>query len=257
MEKKNNGLMVVTIILGVLLIASIGYIIYSNQDNLKDNKTNNTQNTTITEEEKEKTVKEIINKFKFNDYTADSKKFSVSVLYHFQVGDKETKYANDYTAFVWCYADNIDSAKFTYKKCPTSVLNEMVDKEILSDDGDGNYTGQAGKCEDFNFVKEEFFTKIKNEYFGTDATLDEVYMYHHLPKNKLYVDAGGDTYGYYEAKLYDSKMPSKDTVELYYNTITLKDDSEGNQPNNQISRKVKYTFKKEDSNWIFYSAQGL
>ena len=40
MEKKNNGLMVVTITLGVLLIASIGYIIYSNQDNLKDNKTN-------------------------------------------------------------------------------------------------------------------------------------------------------------------------------------------------------------------------
>ena len=63
MEKKNNGLMVVTIILGVLLIASIGYIIYSNQDNLKDNKTNNIENTTITEEEKEKAVKEIETKF--------------------------------------------------------------------------------------------------------------------------------------------------------------------------------------------------
>lgn len=52
-------------------------------------------------------------------------------------------------------------------------------------------------------------------------------------------------------------MPSKDTVELYYNTITLKDDSKGNQSNNQISKKVEYTFKKEDSNWIFYSIQGL
>ena len=58
-------------------------------------------------------------------------------------------------------------------------------------------------------------------------------------------------------KLYDSKMPSKDTVELYYNTITLKDDSKGNQSNNQISKKVEYAFKKEDSNWIFYSIQGL
>ena len=67
MEKKNNGLMVVTIILGVLLIASIGYIIYSNQDNLKDNKTNNIENTTITEEEKEKVVKEIETKFKLDD----------------------------------------------------------------------------------------------------------------------------------------------------------------------------------------------
>lgn len=38
MEKKNNGLIAVTIILGVLLITSIGYIIYSNKDNLNDNK---------------------------------------------------------------------------------------------------------------------------------------------------------------------------------------------------------------------------
>ena len=250
-EKKNNWLPIITIVLAVLLIASVSYTIYSNKDVKKDN--SKTDNITITEEEKEKTVKEVINKFKFSDYTMDKP----SELYDFKVGAKETKTANDYTAFVSKYATDLSDAKIIYKKCSTSILEEMIDNEILFDDGNGNYTGQAGKCEDFNFIKEEYFLKLKNEYFGENATLNEVYGYSHLSKNKLYVDAGGDTYGFYEARLYDSKMPSKDIVELYYNTITLKDETKENDTSNQIIQKVKYTFKKENSNWIFYSAQGL
>ena len=103
MEKKNNGLMVVTITLGVLLIASIGYIIYSNQDNLKDNKTNSIENTTITEEEKEKAVKEIETKFKLDDYDE---------IRNFYYGSGN----------LWYYVSEIGKAT----KCNDSIRKELI-----------------------------------------------------------------------------------------------------------------------------------
>ncbi|MDD6480088.1 MAG: hypothetical protein PUF22_02245, partial [Clostridium sp.] len=109
MEKKNNGLMVVTIILGVLLIASIGYIIYSNQDNLKDNKTNNIENTTITEEEKEKVVKEIETKFKLDD---------VYEIRNFYSGSGN----------LWDYVDEIGKPT----KCNDSIRKELIEKGLLT-----------------------------------------------------------------------------------------------------------------------------
>ena len=45
-EKKNNRLPIITIVLAVLLIASVSYTIYSNKDVKKDN--SKTYNITIT-----------------------------------------------------------------------------------------------------------------------------------------------------------------------------------------------------------------
>ena len=50
------------------------------------------------------------------------------------------------------------------------------------------------------------------------------------------------------------KMPSKDTVEFYFNASSY------HNTYNDVevaAQKEKYTFKKEDSNWIFYSVEGL
>ena len=256
MEKKNNGLMVVTIILGVLLIASIGYIIYSNQDNLKDNKTNNIENTTITEEEKEKAVKEIETKFNFDSSRANCENCLENNVFP---KAKKIQKADEYTKIISLFVD--DELLTKYNKCPDSIKNELVKKGILTVKENGEITDAANnKCEDFSFIRLEELKKQKNKYFGKDAKLTEVFNYDYLPQNKVYVYTGNplDTsYGtiFRDITLYDRKMPSKDTVEFYFNASSYRDYYNDNIE--VAAQKEKYTFKKEGSNWVFYSVEGL
>lgn len=255
MEKKNNSLVVVTIILVVLLIVSIGYILYSNKDNLKDNKTNNTQNTTITAEEKEKAVNEIKEKFNLDSTLANCDNCLENNVFP---KNKKIQKADEYTKIISIYVDEKLLTKFD--KCTDSIKNELVQKGILTAKENGEITDIVNnKCESFSFITQEELEKQKDKYFGKAAKLTEVFKYDYLPQNKIYVYTGNplDTsYGtiFRETTLYDIKMPSKDTVEFYFNASSY------HNTYNDVevaAQKEKYTFKKEDSNWVFYSVEGL
>ena len=106
-EKKNNRLPIITIVLAVLLIASVSYTIYSNKDVKKDN--SKTDNITITEEEKEKAVKEIETKFKLDDYDE---------IRNFYSGSGN----------LWDYVSEIVKAT----KCNDSIRKELIEKGLLT-----------------------------------------------------------------------------------------------------------------------------
>ena len=236
MEKKNNGLMVVTIILGVLLIASIGYIIYSNQDNLKDNKTNNIENTTITEEEKEKAVKEIETKFKLDDYDE---------IRNFYSGSGN----------LWDYVSEIGKAT----KCNDSIRKELIEKGLLTKkdytntdyEGKDEYTYLSPcveylSCDEMKFYSKEEITNIYKKYFGKDKKFDLTNYPYYLEKNDVAFNY--ECYGAADSidkiTKIDSSMPTKNTVILTYLTKITEDDK-------TTEGKFSLTFKKEGSNWVY------
>ena len=235
MEKKNNGLLIVTIILAVLLILSIGYTVYSFSESKKES--NKDSNESVNEFNKEKVVNYIVDKFKFE---IDDNDGSIGLQFFYEdIGKKETSYSKDYVSKVGIYFNEKSYKK--YDKCPESIKQEMIEKGLTSEN-----------CEEFNFISKEDVEKIVHEYFGKNVTLGEIDYYKYLPDNAVYVKTRPIQTGPVSAELYDSKMTTNDEIELYYKYYFI-----SGGPNRKDNSTVKYTFKLEDSNWIFYSANQL
>ena len=203
----------------------------------------------------EKAVNEIKEKFNLDSTLANCDNCLENNVFP---KNKKIQKADEYTKIISIYVDEKLLTK--YDKCTDSIKNELVQKGILTAKENGEITDIVNnKCESFSFITQEELEKQKDKYFGKAAKLTEVFKYDYLPQNKIYVYTGNplDTsYGtiFRDTTLYDIKMPSKDTVEFYFNASSY------HNTYNDVevaAQKEKYTFKKEDSNWIFYSVEGL
>lgn len=234
--KKNNILVVIIVILSVLLASSIAFTVY-----LSVNEKVESENI-ITTEEKDAAVKNIIERFDSPSSSSFDSFFRTWACYSGRdFLSYEELTAEDYAIGVSYFIKN--SSYFTYDKCPASVESELIHQQ--------EQAGIAVDCEELLFIKAEDVEKAKNENFG-EATLlkvKETFDLFYLEKSNLYYIYTCDTCMYHSFELYDSKMPKKDTVELYYNLL----DGETSEE----MGKVKYTFKKEKSNWVLHSSKKI